>query len=247
MQLSSLFNLRSASVVAFSAITLLASVNPAQAFSFKMSSGVAGPNGETNQGAYSEFYNLANTTTVDFNDGMPTDGFASYSLTGKNAGTRNNRWAPTGANGEKNTSDYLTAFRGSNVVIDLKENLNYFGINWGAADDGNTFSFFKGDTLVQAYDTARIIAEGGFAQTSAFHNGEGNGYVHFYAETAAELFDRIVISEANGGGFESDNHSFHAGDGGFEGFETAKVPEPAMMLGLVGVAGMFISKRKQAA
>lgn len=247
MQLSNLFSLRSASVVAFSAITLLASVNPAQAFSFQMTSGIAGPDGETNQGAYSEFSNLAGTTTVDFNDGAPSDGFASYSLTGSRAKTLSDRWAPVGANGEKNDSNYLTTFKGSNVVIDLQESLNYFGINWGAADDGNTFSFFKGDTLVEAYDTARIIAEGGFDQTSSYHNNEGNGYVHFYADSALELFDRIVISEANSGGFESDNHSFHVGDDRFEGFDTAKVPEPAMMLGLVGVAGMFLSKRKQAA
>lgn len=247
MKFSSKLSIKVLSAIAFSGVAVLAASNPAQAFSFRMSSGIAGPNGETNQGAFSEFYNLEGTTNVDFNDGMPTDGFASYSLTGQNAGTRANRWAPTGANGEKNTSNYLTAFKGSNVVIDLEEDLNYFGINWGAADDGNTFSFFKGDTLVQSYDTARIIAEGGFSQTSSYHNGEGNGYVHFYADDASELFDRIVISEANGGGFETDNHSFHVGDSGFEGFESAKVPEPAMMLGLVGAAGLFMRKRKQAA
>ena len=109
------------------------------------------------------------------------------------------------------------------------------------------FSFYKGDTLIQSYDTARIIAEGGFSHNSDLHNNEGNGYVHFYADEASELFDRIVISEANGGGFESDNHSFHVGDEGFDGFDPAKVPEPAMRLGLVGIAGMLVSKRKQAA
>ena len=247
MQFSSLFSLRSASVVALSAIALLASSNPAQAFSFRMTSGIAGLNGETDQGAFSEFSSLAGTTTVDFNDGAPTDGFAKYSLNGDRAKTLSDVWAPVGANGEKNESNYLTTFKGSNVVIDLAEDLNYFGINWGAADDGNTFSFFKGDALVESYDTARIIAEGGFNQTSSYHNNEGNGYVHFYADSASELFDRIVISEANGGGFESDNHSFHVGDDRFEGFDPQKVPEPAMVLGLVGVAGMFLSKRKQAA
>ena len=246
MKFSSKISVQILSAIAFGGVALLTASNPAQAFSFKMSSGIAGPNGETNQGAFSEFYNLEGTTTVDFNDGAPTDGFASYSLTGNRAKTLSDRWAPVGANGEKNDSDYLTTFKGSNVVIDLQESLNYFGINWGAADDGNTFSFFKGDTLVEAYDTARIIAEGGFDQTSSYHNNEGNGYVHFYADSALELFDRIVISEANGGGFESDNHSFHVGDDRFEGFDAEKVPEPAMMLGLVGAAGMLVRKRKQA-
>ncbi len=249
MKASQKLGLKALSTLALGAVTVLGSINPAQAFSFDVTSGIAGPNGETNQGAFSEFYNLEGTTTVSFNDGLPTDGFASYSVTGNNAGIRSDRWAPTGANGEKNDSDYLTAFRGSNVVIDLQESLNYFGINWGAADDGNTFSFFKGDTLIDAYDTARIIAEGGFNHTSSLHNGEGNGYFHFYAENAAEIFDRIVISEANGGGFETDNHSFHVGEARFAGFDpdTAKVPEPAMMMGLVGVAGMFLRKRQKAA
>ncbi len=249
MKVSQKMGLKAISALAFGAIAVLAASNPAQAFSFKMTSGIAGPNGETNQGAFSEFYGLDGTTNVDFNDGMPTEGFASYSLTGSNAGTRANRWAPTGANGEKNDSNYLTAFKGSNVVIDLKENLNYFGINWGAADDGNTFSFFKGDTLVQSYDTARIIAEGGFSHNSDLHNNEGNGYVHFYSESASELFDRIVISEANGGGFETDNHSFHSGEGGFTGFEVESqaVPEPTMMLGLLGIMGGTMARRKKAA
>jgi len=249
MKASQKIGLKALSTLALGAVTVLGAINPAQAFSFKMTSGIAGPDGETNQGAYSEFYDLDGTTTVDFNDGTPTDGFASYSLNGDRAKTLSDRWAPVGANGEKNDSTYLTTFKGSDVVIDLQENLNYFGINWGAADDGNTFSFFKGDTLVQAYDTARIIAEGGFNQTSGYHNNEGNGYVHFYAENALELFDRIVISEANGGGFETDNHSFHVGEAGFNGFnpDSAKVPEPAMMLGLVSAAGMFLRKRQKAA
>lgn len=249
MKSSQKMGLKALSALAFGAIAVFAASNPAQAFSFKMTSGVAGPGGERDQGAFSEFYGLDGTTNIDFNDGLPADGFASYSVTGSNAGTRNDVWAPTGAQGDKNTSNYLTAFKGSDVVIDLKEDLNYFGINWGAADDGNTFSFYKGDTLIQSYDTARIIAEGGFSHNSGLHNGEGNGYVHFYSDSASELFDRIVISEANGGGFETDNHSFHVGDSRFEGFdlESQAVPEPAMMLGLLGIMGGTMARRKKAA
>ena len=261
MKSSQKMGLKAISTLAFGAIAVLGAINPAQAFSFSVTSGIAGPNGETNQGAYSEFYGLEGTTTVDFNDGvLPTDGFASYSFSNgaPQSSVRANRWAPTGANGEKNDSNYLATFQGNDVIIDLEDNLNYFGINWGAAHGGNTYSFYKGDTLLQAFDTADIEAAGGFNLYSDLHPGsglgsqggaQGNGYVHFYADSEADIFDRIIISQVGGGGFETDNHSFHVGETRFNGFDpdTQAVPEPAMMLGLVGAAGMFLRKRQKAA
>lgn len=244
--------LKIAATLAFGAIAVLGAVNPAQAFSFRVTSGIAGPNGETNQGAFSEFYGLAGTTTVDFNNGtLPTNGFASYSFSNgaPQSSVRGDRWAPTGANGEKNDSKYLAVFQGNDVIIDLQESLNYFGINWGAAHSGNTYSFFRGDTLLKAFNTADIEAGGGFDLYSGLHNNQGNGYVHFYADSAADIFDRIVISQVGGGGFETDNHSFHVGESRFTGFDpnTQSVPEPAMMLGLAGILGGTLLKRKQAA
>lgn len=259
MQYSNKFAVKSLSVLAFGAIALLGTINPAQAFSFKVTSGIAGPNGVTNQGAFSEFSNLAGTTTVDFNNGqLPTSGFASYSFSNgaPQSSVRSDMWAPTGAQGEKNNSRYLAVFQGNDVIIKLQESLNYFGINWGAAHSGNTYSFFKGDTLLKAFNTQDIENAGGFSHYSSLHPGgglgseggkQGNGYVHFYANSEADIFDRIVISQVGGGGFETDNHSFHVGGGRFTGFDVAKVPEPAMMLGLVGVAGMFLRKRVLAA
>lgn len=259
MQLPHNLSFKAVSVLGFSAIALLGAVNPAQAFSFKVTSGIAGPNGETNQGAFSEFYGLDGTTTVDFNDGViPSSGFASYSFSngGSQSSVRSDRWAPVGANGEKNSSNYLATFQGNNVIIDLAQNLNYFGINWGAAHSGNTYSFYQGDNLLKSFTTADIEAAGGFHLYSDLHpgsglgsqgGGQGNGYVHFYANSAADIFNRIVISQVGGGGFETDNHSFHVGEDRFGGFDPEKVPEPAMMLGLVGLAGGALLKRKQVA
>lgn len=258
MQFSNKLALKALSSLTVGAIALLGASTPAQAFSFQMTSGIAGPNGETNQGAFSEFYGLKNTTTVDFNNGViPTDGFAKYSFSneGSQSSVSKNRWAPTGANGEKNESNYLTVFQGNNVIIDLAKNLNYFGINWGAAHSGNTYSFYKGDTLLKAFNTNDIEAAGGFHLYSDLHpgsglgsknGGQGNGYVHFYADSAADVFDRIIISQIGGGGFETDNHSFHVGESRFTGFDPAKVPEPTVMLGLAGVLGGALLKRKQA-
>lgn len=261
MQASQKMSLKAISTLAFGAIAVLGAINPAQAFSFSVTSGVAGPNGETNLGAYSEFQGLTGTTTIDFNDGtLPTDGFASYSFSNgsSHSSVRSNRWAPTGANGEKNDSSYLAVFQGNDLTIDLEENLNYFGINWGAAHSGNTYSFYKGDTLLQAFDTADIEAAGGFNLYSNLHpggglgsqdGGQGNGYVHFYAESEADIFDRIIISQVGGGGFETDNHSFNVGEARFAGFDpdTQAVPEPAMMLGMFGLLGGTLLKRKKAA
>jgi hypothetical protein len=259
MRYSNQFALKSLSVLAFGAIALLGSINPAQAFSFKVTSGIAGPNGELNQGAFSEFSNLAGTTTVDFNNGqLPTSGLAQYSFSNgaPQSSIRKDMWAPTGAKGEKNDSKYLAVFQGNNAIINLQKNLNYFGIDWGAAHSGNTYSFYKGDSLLKSFSTTDIEAAGGFDSYSSLHPGsglgseggkQGNGYVHFYADSEADIFDRIVISQVGGGGFETDNHSFHMGDSRFTGFDPEKVPEPAMMLGLVGVAGALVSKRKQAA
>lgn len=240
------------SVVALTTIATLVSAHQAQAFSFKVTNGIAGPNGETNQGAYSEFYGLKGTTTVDFNSGnVPTTGFAKYSFD-QNDGVSNVRadmWAPTGPNGEKNTSNYLTVFQGNDLTINLEKNLNYFGIDWGAASPGNTYSFYNGDKLIKTYTTQTIEENGGFALYSPLHYGQGNGFVHFYADSAAELFNRIVISSVTPyDGFETDNHSFHTGTGGFDwdkNSKTVATPEPGMAFGALAMVGGLWLRRKQ--
>jgi hypothetical protein len=231
----------------------------AQAISFKVTKGVANPwTGATSQGAYSEYAGLDSTITIDFNSGTaPTSGFAKYSFTDstvKKTAVLADKWAPAGANAEVNTSSYLEVFQGSNVVIDLASSLNYFGINWGAAHTGNTLSFYKGGTLVSSFTTADIDKAGGFA--TYLHKGknedgaklaedgnyrQGNGYLHFYSEGKDDIFDRIIISHMGEGGFETDNHSFHIGNDGFEA-----VPEPTMTLGLLAVGGGWLLRRKQA-
>ncbi|MBD3881850.1 PEP-CTERM sorting domain-containing protein [Phormidium tenue FACHB-886] len=246
----------------FAVLTAIASVlsaGSAHAISFNVTKGVANPwTGATNQGAYSEYATLKDTVTVDFNNGkVPTSGFAKYSFTKADGSTRvlADMWAPVGPNGEKNTSTYLETYAGSNVVIDLASNLNYFGINWGAAHTGNIYSFYNGNNLIRSFTTADIDKAGGFATYSALHPGsneagaqqqangkyyQGNGYVHFYSEGKDDIFNRIVISQSGGGGFETDNHSFHKGNDRFK-----DVPEPTMTLGLLAVGGGWLLRRRQ--
>lgn len=115
--------------------SILSVTNSAQAMSFRINSGVVGPNGQADAGAYSEFYKLKDTQTVDFNSGkVPTTGFAQYSFENNSgiSGIRADQWAPAGATGQKNTSTYLEVFKGDAVTIKLAKTLNYFGMDWGA-------------------------------------------------------------------------------------------------------------------
>jgi hypothetical protein len=125
--------------------------------------------------------------------------------------------------------------------------MNYFGIDWGAISGGNVFSFFRNGQQVRSFSTADVnpVAPVRAAQ----HGGEGNGYLHFYSDSANDVFDEIRITQTGGGGFESDNHSFHEGSGRFDFEDELKdVPEPTVTLGLIALGSTFlISKRKKLA
>jgi hypothetical protein len=232
-----------AAVVGVVAMTAMA--GSAQAFTFKVTTGNAAPNGATNRGAFSDLTGQAGIMNIDFDNGsVPTTGFAQYSFqNGTKSSVRADQWAPTAATGERNKSKYLAVFNGDKVNIKLDSKFNYYGINWGAISANNTFSFYKGNNLVKSIKTQDINPLA--TVTAAHQNGEKNAYVHFYADNASESFDRIEIEQSSttGGGFESDNHSFHRGSGGF-----AKTPEPASMLGLAAVTGAAAwMKRKRSA
>ena len=123
-------------IAALSTVAAIGYSSSAQAISFKITSGVPGLNGETNQGAFSEFSKLKETTTIDFNSGkVPTTGFAKYSF--ENAAgassVRADKWAPAGSTGQENKSNYLAVFNGDAATIKLEKTLNYFGIDLGCS------------------------------------------------------------------------------------------------------------------
>ena len=122
-------------------------------------------------------------------------------------------------------------------MIKLEKTLNYFGINWGSENPGNTFSFFRGETLVGSFG----IEDVDFEQIS-FLSNQGTGYLDVRSESADDIFDKIVISQYGGGGFETDNHRFHAGT---DGFEAADVSEPGLMAGLLAFGTFVIIKRQR--
>jgi hypothetical protein len=229
------------SIAVLSAATVLGQMGSAQAFTFNMTNGIAGPNGVTNQGAYSDFSGKSTVQTINFNSGvLPTTGFAKYSFVGSGSSSvLADKWAPAGANAEVNTSKYLAVFKGKSVEIKLDSTANYFGMDLGAISSGNTVSFYRGTTLIKSYNSNDMNSRATLSASQ--HGGQENGYGHFYADES-ERFDRLVLSQANteGGGFESDNHSFNIGEQ-----DVRKTPEPGMMLGLVAIGGSVWAKRKQ--
>lgn len=268
---------RAYSLGALVSITTLASLTqPAQAISFILGNesatqasmkGIAGFNGETNQGAYSIYawdegfntvnFNNGSFTVVDSNNQTVANPGIQYSYVGANTNNARiikDQWAPTFSSPRDNTSSYLTAFKGTNVQIDLEATHNYFGINWGSAHDGNEFSFYNGDSLIQRfvyYNDNRTFAASEKTTNVAsalktygtIGNGnEYNAYFNFFADSSSDLFNRIVISQMGGGGFETDNHTFKAGTTGFN--EPESVPEPGMVLSLLVVGGALVAKRQ---
>ncbi|MEB3280684.1 MAG: hypothetical protein VKK42_17360 [Lyngbya sp.] len=254
--------------VAFAALTALSTfgvANTAHAgVMFRMNQGVAyGENG--NMGIATP---VKNTATVDFNNllGNKTgfeNEFAIYSFqnTTGSSSVRANQWVPENIDRTINNSNpYLAVFSGNSVTIDLKGTANYFGLNWGSVSQNNRIEFFKGDTLISAFQSAgnnvnqpvegQAELNAAWKDVKGSHNAtnfwnEADAYLEFWAEDANSLFDRIVLTQVSstGGGFESDNHSFLLSNKGFDPNNNKSVPEPGMVVGLLAIGGLIAQKK----
>ena len=226
-----------ASVALLGVVSALININPANALiNFNMTNGVYGPNGETNMGAYSP---VEGVVTIDFNDGtVPTTGFAKYTFSqGSGSSVRTNKWVPANPDGTTNptSNPYLAVWRNQYVTIELEKTVNYFGLNWGSAHRGNLVKFYNGNSLIDQFDTYDLNKDWpGFIY-------QGDAYVEFYANSSADIFDRIEIIQLGSGGFETDNHSFLPGTKGF----TERIPEPGLTLGLFLVGGFMLQRQSK--
>jgi hypothetical protein len=239
-------------VLTIAALSTVASVSyagSAHALKFTYNAGSFRDPVVTNQGAFSNSVNKEGYTTIDFNDGvLPSNKQVKYSYSkGQSTGAKQtgiiaDEWAPAGVNGEKNTSKYLTVFNGNDVIIEALggKKFNYFGFDAGALSKGNLLKFFDGGKLVKELTFEMMSALAPVAAEQ--HGGQMNGFFEFFSEGNTDNFDKIVLSQVTtDGGFESDNHTFRVGTGRY----TASVPEPGVVLGLAGVSGMFLYKRKR--
>lgn len=189
---------------------------------------------------------------VDFNDGkVPSVNGVKYSFSQNSYSTQKysgktgiyaDHWAPTGANADDNKSNYLAVFQGNDAIIELDGGkvFNYFGLNAGALSKGNTLSFFNGNTVVESFTYEMLNAMA--TVVSQTHSGERNGFFEFFSRNANENFNKIVISQTVGGGFETDNHVFQVGRGTFK--RVTAVPEPGVVFGLLAVGGMVVGQRQ---
>jgi len=78
---------------------------------------------------------------------------------------------------------------------------------------------------------------------------EADAYTEFWASDSKSLFNKIVLTQVNnvGGGFETDNHSFLLGSKAFNPTtnKTETVPEPGMVVGLMGVGSLLLKNKPQ--
>jgi len=153
------------------------------------------------------------------------------------------------------------------TTLTLDTPSSYFGLWWSAGDKYNTLTFYNGSTQIAQYTTATLP---GLLPKTYFGNpvdgradsAEPFAFLNFYGVGAR--FTKVVLSNLNSTGFESDNWTVRAQPYGYYTGEdpanlpgvlistintsTTPVPEPsaAMALGLSGLLliGFLTSRRR---
>lgn len=200
---------------------------------------------------------VSNTQVVDFND--MTLGYRSSatvqlsSLTVTYSGdffimTADQYGGAADLSDPTKGTNYLGVGSGQSVTMTLSTPQAYFGIWFSAADQFNNIDFYRGNTLLSSVaGTGPVLSSLSSSYngnpTAAFHgqdSGEKFVFIDFSAQSAADMFDKIVLSNGNGGTiFESDNHTFSAAiQNPSPGM--SNVPEPNT-LSLIGLGGLSLA------
>lgn len=209
------------SLAAIAASLIPMAASPARAFNFSR--------GGTSVSGQGQFSSVSGVTTIDFESGAPTSGFATYSTVyGPNpvlsgAGS----FRPMADNASHFLSVAPTSGSGLNnpTTIEFADKLDYFGLYWGSIGWYDSIEFYNGSTQVASFtgeDASGIPGSSG-----SWTDPEYNMYVNFFAD-GGESFDKIVLN-ASAIAFESDNHAYRV----------ASVPEPSAVLGLLGLSGIL--------
>ena len=134
----------------------------------------------------------------------------------------------------RDTGDLVVDFTGTP--------LTYFGVWASALDAANTVSFYKAGNLLSSTNLTAFPLPGGYngTPTTPFLGQNGGENYAFFNFVVSEGYDRVVLSQNGGGGFELDNVTIGTG----------AVPEPAtwaMLIAGFGIVGAAARRRRIAA
>ena len=185
-----------------------------------------------------QFSSVPGVTTIDFESGAPTSGFAVYSAPGPGPAVISGNAVNSVLSFDENMDDnkrYLAVSTFGDesgttpVTIAFANPLDYFGLYWGTPSANNTLSFFNGDRLLQSFS--------GDALYSVVPS-TGAAYANFFAE-AGESFNKVVLSDSSFA-FESDNHAYKVA-------ASESVPEPLTSLTAFAsiVTGVLMKRQQQ--
>lgn len=160
----------------------------------------------------------------------------------------------------------VQGFSGVNTTtLTLTQPHAYFGFWWSAGDANNILDFYNGENLVGHFTTATLLDQlsstndyRGNPRDRGLNYGENYAFINFFGQEGT-TWDKIVLSNGSGTGFESDNYTDRQApwsletDGPMPGHqlvtiqtpETNAVPETgSALLGMLG--GMLLLRRRRA-
>lgn len=142
----------------------------------------------------------------------------------------------------------------------------YFGLWWSAGDSQNILEFYNGINLVGRFTTATLLdrlatddSYLGNPRDRNLNSGENYAFINFFGQ-AGTTWDRIVLSNGPGSGFESDNYTDRAAPWSLEidgpmpgkplaivdGVNVVPIPEPAS-LAMVALGSLALVARRRRA
>ncbi|MEI8022267.1 MAG: hypothetical protein WCH39_28915, partial [Schlesneria sp.] len=205
---------------------------------------------ETVEAAGIQTTTASNSTTIDFN--KLSTGYSNslaVNVTSTLTATYSGNFSINAAGQYGGAVDPSTgkdtnyfAVTSGDVTLALSSAQAYFGLWISAADKFNQIAFYNGSTEIAA-----LTGTGSFLSAlpstyngnpTADFKGQDSGekfvFVNFYAQTAQDEFDKIVLTNTPGSGtiFESDNHTFSTTlqapiSGGTNLQGPSSVPEPS--------------------
>jgi hypothetical protein len=140
-------------------------------------------------------------------------------------------------------TDYLDLDRANEsteVTLTLNQTESYFGMWWSADSPGNAVTFFNGAVEIGSFDDSIFdsLGAGYLGSPEVAFLGQNAGEKYAFINFSGMEFDKIVFTQTEPGGFESDNHTVR---------RSCDVPDGGSLLGaFAGVAASLLWVRRKA-